>query len=589
VRGSAILLLLSLGGVVFEGIGLGMFLPIFQFMELGGDPARLAASGRHWQIILGLADFIALRPSLAFLVAISFTALVVRQAFNFLRTRYKAVLLYRAIDQMRQRLFRATLETRLGAAQDDLLGKIVNDVAVELPKAMNALYGVIALISRILLIVMYLVGLFFLSPVMALASLAVVAIAGTMLAHLIGASRRTGRTIMKSNRRFTAFLVERLRSLRLIRLSGTEAAEIANLAKLSAKQRDSEIRLKTIAAKLETLMEPLGVLVGFAFLYFGYAYLGLAIGTLGMFFIVLMRLLPASRELLNTYSSILGNWFSLSAIAERLDAVKRAREPKGGIRQFAGLERAIVFENVSYNYPTREVPALDGLTLSMPAAKLTAVVGPSGGGKSTLIDLIPRLRDPSGGTILFDGVPLEEFSIASLRAGISFVPQAPFLFNVPIAEHIRYGRTDASDDEVRAAADLAGAAAFIARLPQGYATPCGEGGEALSAGQRQRIDLARALLRGSRILILDEPTSALDAEAEQAFRASLARLRGRGGLTTIVVAHRLETVADADHVIVLDRGRLIEAGSPEHLLRREGWYAAAIGRRSPRVALAVGS
>jgi ABC-type multidrug transport system fused ATPase/permease subunit len=206
---------------------------------------------------------------------------------------------------------------------------------------------------------------------------------------------------------------------------------------------------------------------------------------------------------------------------------------------------------------------------------MSALVGPSGSGKSTFVDLLPRLREPTGGNILLDGTKISEFSLESLRGAIAFVPQQPQIFNISASEHIRYGKDDATDAEIREAARLAGALPFIEALPEGFDTLLGDGGGRLSGGQRQRLDIARALVRRAPILILDEPTSALDAEAEWAFRETLQTLRSETDLTIVVIAHRLSTIADAERIVVLRGGKVEAVGSHERLLAAGGWYAEA--------------
>ena len=218
---------------------------------------------------------------------------------------------------------------------------------------------------------------------------------------------------------------------------------------------------------------------------------------------------------------------------------------------------------------------------------MTALVGPSGAGKSTLIDLLPRLREYQSGEILFDGVPQREFDSASLRRAISFAPQTPQIFNVTIAEHIRYGWPEASMDDVRIAARLAQAADFIEALPDGYKTMLGEGGGHFSGGQRQRIDLARAVVRRAPILVLDEPTANLDADAEGMFREALEKLRRETEITIIIIGHRLSTVMSADQIAVLESGRVTETGSHAELIASGGWYARAYMRQHGRMPVAA--
>jgi len=205
-----------------------------------------------------------------------------------------------------------------------------------------------------------------------------------------------------------------------------------------------------------------------------------------------------------------------------------------------------------------------------------ALVGPSGAGKTTITGLIPRLYEPSSGHIFVDGYDLQNIRIRSLREQIALVPQEPTLFGGTILENIAYGRLDATVAEIEAAAAAANAAEFIARLPQGYETLVGERGVKLSAGQRQRIAIARAVLRNPRILILDEATASLDNESEALVQDALRRLMSQR--TTLVIAHRLTTIEDADQILVLDHGQIVEQGKHPELLAREGLYARLYNR-----------
>jgi ABC transporter fused permease/ATP-binding protein len=250
----------------------------------------------------------------------------------------------------------------------------------------------------------------------------------------------------------------------------------------------------------------------------------------------------------------------------------------GGGEPVGEVTGTLRFEGVDFSYPARfDVAVLRGFELAVEPGEVVALVGPSGAGKSTVASLIPRFYDPTGGRITLDGIDLQRFDPRSLRRKIGAVMQEPVLFAESIADNIRYGRPDASDEEVLQAARDANAATFIEEFPDGYETLVGERGVRLSGGQKQRVAIARAVLKDPRVLILDEATSALDAESEHLVHEALDRLME--GRTTVVIAHRLSTVRNADRVVVLDQGVVVESGTHTDLMSAGGLYRRLVERQ----------
>ncbi|HQY43419.1 MAG TPA: ABC transporter ATP-binding protein [Paracoccaceae bacterium] len=292
-------------------------------------------------------------------------------------------------------------------------------------------------------------------------------------------------------------------------------------------------------------------------------------GQLMSFVTALLMAYEPAKRLSRMRVSIEANLVGVRMMFGLLDAPETMREAADPVDLPAGAGR-VEFRDVSFSYGVAGQPVLRDLNILCEAGKTTALVGPSGGGKSTILNLILRLYDPVQGIVTIDEVDLRTCSFRSLRDRISFVGQGTFLFSASILENIRIGRPDASEEEIIAAAQAANAHEFIEGLPRGYDTPVGENGVFLSGGQKQRLAIARAILKDSPILLLDEATSALDARSEALVQEALHRLtRGR---TTIVIAHRLTTVLEADQICVINEGAVVEQGSTAELLAKGGMF-----------------
>jgi ATP-binding cassette subfamily B protein len=295
-------------------------------------------------------------------------------------------------------------------------------------------------------------------------------------------------------------------------------------------------------------------------------------GTIAAFVLVGGLVAGAFGALTEVYGDLLRGAGAASRLAELLEARPDIAPPARPERLPEPARGSLSFRNVTFRYPARpETAALRDFTLEIEPGETVAIVGPSGAGKSTIFQLVERFYDPQGGTIRLDGVPLTSADPADIRSRIALVPQVGVLFSANARDNLRYGKWDASDEDIWQAARAANAEGFLRALPQGLDTHLGEGGTQLSGGQQQRVAIARALLRDAPILLLDEATSALDAESEQLVQQALeALMKDR---TTLVIAHRLATVRAADRIVVLDDGRIVEQGTHDALTKAGGLYA----------------
>jgi subfamily B ATP-binding cassette protein MsbA len=478
------------------------------------------------------------------------------------------------LTDFQNRLFRHLLQMDLGFFAANRTGALVSRLTTDIAAMRLAVSTALTGLGREALSVVLLVGVMFYQDWL-LATVAFVLFPATVIpiAQLGRRLRKVTANTQVQTGAFMTIVQQSLGSIRLVKAYRMEAYEAARAAVLIGNIRDLVLKAERVKALASPLMETFGgVAVTVVIVYGGWRVIEGAT-TPGAFFSFITALLTAYRPmkaLANANAHINEGLAGAQRLFSVLDT-NPALGKKPGAVDLRVTQGAVNLENVTFAYDNADVAALNGLTLHVPAGKTTALVGTSGAGKSTVFSLIPRFYDVSSGAITIDGVNVADVTLASLRDAIALVSQDVILFDDTVAANIRYGRPEADDAAVAQAAQAAGAHDFIAALPHGYATMVGERGQALSGGERQRIAIARAILKDAPILLLDEATSALDTVTERQVQAALERLKQ--GRTTLVIAHRLATVADADQICVMAHGRVVETGTHGELLARAGAYA----------------
>ncbi len=402
----------------------------------------------------------------------------------------------------------------------------------------------------------------------------------TVLPFVLVPTLRLGRRIRGTTRRaqddvaeLNQVLQETLSGHQVVKSFGAEEIESNRFRDRAQRLRRSNLRYVRQQAIASPLIEFFGALtiVGLIwYMRYQSKMIGLTPGEFATFVAALLLLYEPVKRLTGIYNIFQQAFGSSQRVFEYLDGDQQIRE-RPGAAKLARFEKSIVFENVSFHYPSApNRVVLDSVGLEVKVGEIVALVGPSGAGKTTLANLVPRFYDVERGAVRIDGRDIRDLRLSSLREKIGIVAQDTFLFNDTVANNIGYGAADATVEQIHEAARSALAEEFILRMPEGYDTMIGERGTKLSGGQRQRLAIARALLKNAPILILDEATSHLDTESEMLVQRALQNLMEHR--TVLVIAHRLSTVRRADKIAVLDRGRLVETGKHEELVIRGGLY-----------------
>ncbi|KOP81911.1 multidrug ABC transporter ATP-binding protein [Bacillus sp. FJAT-21945] len=513
---------------------------------------------------------------LAVLVSVIAVLYILSYGANYFRIKWMNVLGQSVIYDLRKHLFThvQTLSHRFfdQRSAGSILVRIMNDI-----NSLQELFtnGVINLLMDMILLVGIFIILFTLSPSLTLAIMVILPIMFFISTSLRRKIRRSWQVVRLKQSKLNSHLNESIQGIRITQAFTQEKENMIYFDGVNTENFESWRIASQKNALFRPLVELTNALGSAVLIWFG-AYLiqgnEISIGVFVSFAFYLGMFWEPISRLGMVYNQLLMGMASSERIFEFLDEKPNVAENKNAVL-LKGIRGHIEFESVKFAYDDRR-PALKGINLEMRAGQTVALVGHTGSGKTTIANLISRFYDPTEGIVKIDGHDLRDVTLLSLRKQISIVLQDTFIFSGTIKENIRFGRPDATDDEVREAAKAVGADTFIRNLPNGYETEVEERGSILSVGERQLLSFARALLADPRILILDEATASIDTETEMKIQKALKTLLN--GRTAIIIAHRLSTIREADHIFVLDHGNIMEQGNHHQLMDLEGEYYSLV-------------
>ncbi len=575
---AAVLLLLAVGAVL-ESIGLSLFVPLLLALTdttLSPESKDLGVFSTYLQYLSGYSRAQQVQLVTGLLVG----AILVKNVFWYGGRLMGARLELSAIRDFRVRLFERYMAAPYYFFLDRKQGRLVHDLFTEGAMAGQTVSTCVLLLSHVLTAAVLYVLLVLISWQATLIVTATFAVLTLVFHGLSSVSGRLGQVRQKLVSEFVSLGTEVVLGIRLVKIFSAESRLAQRFAELAQQVRQANVRLQALSLVAQPAIEIAAVAVLAVFV------LGLAAGAFGgagvlmplmvTFLVVLIRLFPVIGSLNKDFLELKADMASVRVVHELLSS-SSLRAVGGGHRRFPGMREGIRFDGVTFRYPGNpDQPALRDLTLFVEKGKTTALVGPSGAGKTTIVDLLVGLYEPTTGLIAVDGVDLKELGLDTWLRAIGVVSQDTFIFNASIRENIAFALPTATEEQIVEAARQADAHEFIHALPQGYETIVGDRGMKLSGGERQRVAIARAILRNPPILIFDEASSSLDNESEKRVQHAINRLSK--DRTVVIIAHRLSTIVGADTIVVLDRGLVVDQGTHAALLKRRGLYWKLYGR-----------
>ncbi len=556
---------LALVGALFEAVNLGSLVPLLQLINSPEEPG-----GTLWSILKTGFSFLHTELNFQNLLIIMAILFVVGQGIIYLKKKVQTKMWFIFSSDLKNNVFKNLFAADMTYHFSQKPGQFIDVIARETENAATSVFVVTEILTYLFFIGVYSIMLLYISVEMTLVCLVISLACFSFLSILIRKSKALGEKTVDISLRLYDFINERLNILKLIKIFSNEDKEQKKFRSLTREYIENNSNFVMNGVKIETVFQIIIFLLAVVILYIASVQLKISLPLLLVFIFILLRLTDPLRQLNTRRHELAGELVSLRKIDTILSETTSAQKIRSGDRIFSGIRNSLSFEHVTFGYKNDE-PVVTDVSFIVKKNEMVALVGASGGGKSTIVDLLVRLIEPQKGEIRLDDINLKDFDIISYHRKLGFVSQDSYLINDTILANICYGSDRISLNEAIEVAKTAHAHEFITGLENGYDTVIGDKGIKLSGGQKQRISLARALYKKPELLILDEATSALDSESESVIQQSIAEIKKQ--LTIIVIAHRLSTIENADTILVIEKGIIAEQGSHAELLRNDGVYS----------------
>ena len=578
-----LLFLLSFVSIFTQMLGVSIFIPIFEFIFHGNMPNEANAdSNKFIYYLQTIISFFGGSVGIESLLITAFVFFLIGQILTYLISIINVYFSGKMTRDMRSKFFSNYLQAESNYYDKVDMGTFVNITTTELSGAITGVMAPIKLMVAIVSAVGSFFVLFLLSYQMTLLAVSLTSIALIYPMILIKRTIEAGRVNTQYNNTLVSFLMDKLRSPRLVRLSGTANAEEKEYSSITEQQRVNTLKIQLLKELVGIIFEPVVVLVSLVILYIAITWLDVSANMIMVYMIIMVKLVPIVRSILNQKQSINRNRGPIESIDKLLENIETSRREKAIKAQNDFQNKSILeidqieFKHVYYQYSADKNYALSDISLELEKATVVAIVGPSGSGKSTLIDLLSTYRYPSKGELLFNGLSFSNYKEKDLIAQISYVPQQPQIFDGSMYDHILYGSKGKTKGDAIQATKLSGAFQFIERLELGFETLLRDNGGNLSGGQRFKLDLSRALMSDASVLILDEPTSALDYDSKKAFIETVMEIKNKTQKFIVVITHDFSVLPFFEKIVVLSNGTIGSYDSHENLVRSNEWYANGI-------------